>query len=301
MNSPQPFSGAGVPCTIDPPLRLAPRAAESHKGTYGRVLVIAGSTGMSGAAVLAGGAALRGGAGLVQVAVPAVCQPIVAAAEPSYLTCGLPADDTGRLTLAARQALQPLCDAATAVACGPGLGRSAELTELIVHLYGSVSKPMIVDADALHALADRRDTLPPPAAPRILTPHPGEFARLSGTDRRLAPHERADAAQQLAQRLGVVLVLKGHRSVVSDGQQRSINSTGNPGLATGGTGDVLTGVLVALLAQGLSTYDAARLGTYMHGLAGDLAAAELGQVSLIASDLLRYLPAAFQWVSGPGG
>ena len=298
MSDPLPL-GPEIPCTIEPPLRLAPRAAESHKGTYGRVLLIAGSTGMSGAAVLASLAALRSGAGLVQVAVPQPCWPIVAAAEPSFLTLPLPADDAGRISADARPLVEQSLAVATAVAIGPGLGRSSQLTELVRWLFATCPHPLIVDADALRALAELPTPAAAPPAPRVLTPHPGEFDALAGLAERPAPHQRLELATQFAARWGdrCVLVLKGHRTVIADATQSAVNSTGNPGMATGGTGDVLTGVIAALLAQGLSAWQAARLGVYVHGLAGDFAAAQTGEVSLIASDLIAALPRAFQAVA----
>lgn len=274
--------------------RLPPRTPESHKGDFGFVLITGGSTGMTGAMALSGAAALRSGAGLVQIATPRVCQPIVASFEPSYMTAALEHDAAGRISLAARDQLSQLAEKATVVACGPGLGRSEELTELVGWLYTHLKQPAVFDADALNALAKRPQVLGRPGGPRVLTPHPGEFQRLAGEDRRLPRDEAERRASELALQCGAVIVLKGHRTLITDGQQQFHNTTGNPGMATGGTGDVLTGITAALLAQKLSPLDAARLAVHLHGLAGDLAAAELGQVSLIASDLLRYLPRAFQ-------
>lgn len=281
--------------TVPPDLpRLPPRVARSHKGDYGRVLVVGGSRGMAGAAALAGIAALRSGAGLVRVAVPEVVQATVAGFEPSYMTVGLPADEEGRLCAEARPVLRAQLPWATAVAVGPGLGQSAAIGELVCDAYGSCQQPMVVDADGLNALAQRPDLLAPPAGPRVLTPHPGEFARLTGLSIAQVQHDRDGQAAHFAARWGVVVVLKGHGTCVTDGERSFVNPTGNPGMATGGTGDVLTGVLAALLAQGMPPLAAARLGVYVHGLAGDLAAASLGEVSLVASDLLRYLPEAFR-------
>ncbi len=248
---------------------------------------------MTGAVALAGMAALRGGAGLVRLAVPDACLEIVAGIEPSYMTAPLPSDRTGRIAYAALDRIVALAAGATAVGCGPGLGRSLGLTALVARLYQHLPQPMVVDADALNALAARPEILARPAGPRILTPHPGEFARLLGVDR-VPADQRQPRAVEFAARSGVVLVLKGHRTLITDGRREAINTTGNPGMATGGTGDVLTGLITALACQDLSPFDAARLGVYLHGLAGDLAAEELGQVSLIAGDLIRYLPAAFK-------
>ena len=171
------------------------------------------------------------------------------------------------------------------------MGRSLDLDQIVLRLYQEIAKPMVFDADALNALAGEPESLAHPGGPRILTPHPGEFARLIG--RKLEPELRNDAAVQLAARCGIVVVLKGHRTLVTDGARRAINTTGNPGMATGGTGDVLTGLITALCCQHLEPFDAARLGVHLHGLAGDLAAEELGQVSLMASDLIPSLAEAF--------
>ena len=212
------------------------------------------------------------------------------------MTLALPCDRHGRMAAAALPILIEAAAQATAVACGPGLGRGDALVELVGWLYQNVTQPLVIDADGLAALAQRPDVGAPAPGPRILTPHAGEFARLIGREK-ILPDERERLAREFAQRSGAVVVLKGHRTVVTDGAQLSLNTTGNPGMASGGTGDVLTGIITALLCQGLSPYDAARLGVHVHGLAGDLGAAELGQISLIASDLIRYLPKAWREVS----
>ncbi len=276
---------------IDLPL-LPPRPPDSHKGDFGLALIVGGSKGMVGAVALAGMAALRGGAGLVRVGVPKVCQEVVAAFEPSYMTVGLACDRAGRLSFDARQQVLQSADAATVVGIGPGLGRSLSLDRLVPWLYRHVDKPMVVDADALNALASRPETLGQGGGPRILPPPPGEFARLLGVAR-VPSESRVPAAVDLAARTRTIVVLKGHRTVVTDGRRQWTNSSGNPGMATGGSGDVLTGLIAALACQGLSPFDAARLGAYLHGLAGDLAEAELGQESIIARDLVRFLPNAF--------
>ncbi|MBX9791665.1 MAG: NAD(P)H-hydrate dehydratase [Pirellulales bacterium] len=278
--------------------RLPPRAADSHKGTYGRALLIGGSQGMTGAIGLAGMAALRGGAGLVQLAVPAPTLDVVASYHPCYLTVPLEADLGGRIAAAAQDPLLALAEQATAVGCGPGQGTSTALDELVGWLYVRMKAPAVFDADSLNALARRRDRTPRGGGPRILTPHPGEFARLTGMTAAQIQQQREASAVAFARQHRVTLVLKGHRSIITDGDRLAINTTGNPGMATGGTGDVLTGLIVALLCQGLSTYDAARLGAYVHGLAGDIAAARVGQIALVASDLLAHLPAAIQQAQG---
>jgi len=279
---------------------LPPRPDESHKGSFGSVLIVAGSRGMSGAAALSGQGALRGGAGLVTVAVPAGIAGIVATIEPSYLTLALPEDDGGKISrLAAAEILGRLNDR-TAAAIGPGWGKSADLTELAHVLYTSVEIPLVVDADALNALAALPAGFPKPptAAARIVTPHPGEFSRLTGTDTKTVQADRQTLAAEFARTHGVIVVLKGHETVVTDGERVAINTTGNSGMATGGTGDVLTGLITALLAQGMSSFDAAHLGVHLHGLAGDLAAAQFGKPGMIASDLPGFLGQAWRQVGG---
>jgi NAD(P)H-hydrate epimerase len=249
---------------------------------------------MAGAIALAGLATLRSGAGLVTLAVPGFVQELVASFEASYMTRGL-VDEDGRLAAPAADSILELAEGATVIAVGPGLGRDPALTTLVAKLYRKIEKPMVVDADGLFALAQTVGLLDKPAGPRILTPHPGEFERL--THERLEDDGRVAAAANLALRDSsgqTVVLLKGHETIVTDGRRFSVNHTGNPGMATGGAGDVLTGVITALLCQGLAPFEAARLGAYVHGLAGDLAAEERGQVSLIASDLIEYLPQAFR-------
>jgi NAD(P)H-hydrate epimerase len=277
---------------------LPARPDDSHKGSFGSALIVAGSRGMSGAAALAGLGALRGGAGLVRVAVPAGVQAIVAAIEPSYLTVGLDEDEDGRFGRQAAGEILKLSKHATAVAIGPGWGKSADLTDLAHTLFVNVEKPLIVDADALNALAASPAGIPAVAtdAPRILTPHPGEFARLTRTDTKTVQADREARAAEFALRHRLIVVLKGQGTVITDGETAAINTTGNSGMATGGTGDVLTGLITALLAQGMTPFDAAHLAVHLHGLAGDLAAAELGKPGMIASDIPCYLGRAWRHV-----
>ena len=295
MTEPRKTRRPRTPAPDQTPLPTLPeRPIDAHKGHFGLALLVGGSRGMAGAMGLAGMAALRGGAGLVRLAVPDVCLDTIAAFEPSYMTAPLPSDRAGRIALEARPRIVDLAGAATVVACGPGMGRSLGLDTLVAWLYTNLPQPMVVDADGLNALSARREVLAKPGAARILTPHPGEFARLLGRTGRIAPQKAEAVAINLATRLGVVIVLKGHQTCITDGKTRAINTTGNPGMATGGSGDVLTGLITALACQGLSPFDAARLGVYLHGLAGDLAAEQLGQESLAASDLVRFLPDAFR-------
>ena len=255
---------------------------------------------MSGAVSLAGLAALRSGAGLVTLAVPEVCLDVVASMAPEYMTVPLPADAEGRITVAARERLLELAESATTIALGPGLGRSKQLDQLVPALASTIDRPLVIDADGLNALASALHTsatdLSKRGTPVILTPHPGEFRRLT-RQANAVPAALRDCAPAFAQQHHAVVLLKGHRTLITDGSQSVENTTGNPGMATGGAGDVLTGIIVALLAQGLPPFAAAQLGAYVHGAAGDLAMHDVGQVSLIAGDLIRHLPAAFQSLS----
>jgi len=255
--------------------------------------LIGGSRGMSGAVALSGMAALRSGAGLVTLAVPDICLETVAAFEPSYMTTPLPCDEFGRIRSAAKDKIAELAESATCVACGPGIGRSAELKELISWMHKTLKCPIVFDADALYALAQVSTQLAEHQGPRILTPHPGEFERLAGSDE--SSRDQLEAiAREFAAACKSIVVLKGHHTLITDGLTHFHNTTGNPGMATGGSGDVLTGVITALICQGINPLDAARLGVHLHGLSGDGAAESVGKVSLIASDLINRLPSAFK-------
>jgi NAD(P)H-hydrate epimerase len=272
---------------------LPPRAPDSHKGTFGRVLVVAGSRGMSGAAILCATGALRGGAGLVHVALPADILPIVAAGNPCYMTAPLPYGDEGRLAGGTEEEVLRLAEANDVVAVGPGLGNTPAVAAVVTALLERTRKPLVIDADGLNVLHGRTDRLRGRPA-TVLTPHPGEFGRLTDTPIAAVQVRRQELAARFAGEHGVVLVLKGHGTVVTDGGRVFVNPTGNPGMATGGSGDVLGGLIAALLGQGLEPFAAAQLGVYLHGLAGDLARDDLGAPSLIATDLLAYLPRAFR-------
>jgi len=276
--------------------KLPARPADAHKGLFGTVLIIAGSRGMSGAAALAGKAALRSGAGLVRVACPQGIARIVAGFEPAYTTIALPDDPQGRIS---EQALGCVLDAVQAcdvVAMGPGIGTSHGLQTLIETLIQDSSLKLVLDADALNNLSRITRWHRKVHAQLILTPHPGEMKRVwASVCRQSQPQDRQDQAAQLAQATQSTIVLKGAGTVVTNGQSLYINTTGNPGMATGGSGDVLTGMIAALIGQGLIPLDAAVLGTHIHGLAGDLAAESLGQIALYAPDIIVSLPKA--WLS----
>lgn len=271
---------------------LPRRPVDGNKGSFGKVVVVAGSRGMSGAAVLAASAACRAGAGLVRLAVPAGILPIVAAANPCYLTAPLHENDAGQFAAEAESELAEIFRGWDVMALGPGLGRGDGVTQLVHAVLGRFDCPLVLDADGLNALEGNTTPLRGRRAPLVITPHPGEFARLSGHTIADIQTRRQQSAAEFAAEHGLVLVLKGHGTVVTDGRRIYVNTTGNPGMATGGTGDVLTGLTAALLAQGLEPFAAAVLGVHRHGLAGDLARDDLGEVGLIASDLLDYLPRA---------
>ena len=275
----------------------------SHKGDYGYVLCIGGCQGMSGAIALAGRAALTTGAGLVKCAVPGGLLPTVAALSMEIMTAPLPEDRSGRISLDAYHEIMRLSGVATVVALGPGLGRSLGLTTLVAKLYREIAKPLIVDADALNALAERTFGEPGNNTrntefPRILTPHSGEFARLLGhplpKEEPATQKERIELACSFAEKTGTIMLLKGHRTIITDGKSTTINRTGNPGMATGGSGDVLTGIIAGLAAQHLSPLEAAVSGAYLHGAAGDIAAEKLGHESLTAGTIIDAIPVAMR-------
>jgi NAD(P)H-hydrate epimerase len=230
------------------------------------------------------------------VAVPQGISAVVSAFEPSYLTAALVEDQEGKVSPAASSALLELARRNNVLAIGPGLGQGAGVSYVVRSLLGGVRKPTVLDADGLNALAEQPDCVNSLGPLAILTPHPGEFARLTRTTSEGVQANREQLAIQFSRRHRCIVVLKGYRTVVTDGERVRLNDTGNPGMATGGSGDVLTGLIAALLGQGLSSFEAAVLGAHVHGLAGDLAARELGQTALIASDLLRFLPAALRTV-----
>ena len=276
-----------------------PGTPDAHKGDFGRVLVVAGSRGMTGAAHLAGMAALRSGAGLVTIAVPASVQAIVASMAPEYLTLALPESASGEITdegldlvLAAR---------ADVIACGPGLGRGPGVAAFVRGLIERSSTPLILDADALSVLGDDSECLTGrDDRPIVITPHPGEMAGLAGIGVDDVQVNRIQVALDYAEAHQLHVVLKGYRTVVATPEGRiAINPTGNAGMATAGTGDVLTGVIAAWVAQLLDAERACRLGVFLHGAAGDLAEAEGGQSALVASDLLACLGPALRQLVAP--
>ncbi len=275
--------------------KLKPRPAGAHKGDFGKVCIVGGSVGMSGAAALAGRSALRGGAGLVRVAAPRSVLAIVASIEPCFTTIPLAEDGAGRISGKAVGAILEAVGENDAVAFGPGVGVSASLRSVLRALLEQEGLRLLIDADGLNNLAGSGDWTTGCKAEVILTPHPGEMKRLwAGLLRGPLPAEREEQAAEFARRSGAVVALKGAGTVVTDGERVYVNRTGNPGMATAGSGDVLTGVVTALMGQALSNFDAAVLGVHVHGLAGDIAAKRTGQVSLIATDIIEGLGEAFE-------
>ncbi|TDA66958.1 MAG: NAD(P)H-hydrate dehydratase [Clostridia bacterium] len=277
--------------------RLPQRLPAGHKGDYGHVLVVGGSPGMGGAAVMAATAALRAGAGLVTLGVPAPLHQAVQLRALEVMSRPLPANGEGCLS---REAVDDILTfkRASVLALGPGLSLHADSAVMVRELLPRLDCPAVIDADALNALSGHSEILPSLKQPAILTPHPGEMSRLLGVPVARVQEDRLAVAQAAAQQWQVTVVLKGARTVIATPKGHIyVNPTGNPGMATGGSGDVLTGIIAALLAQGLPAEEAAACGVYLHGLAGDLAGQDLGMAGLTATSLIEYLPLAFKEVA----
>jgi hydroxyethylthiazole kinase-like uncharacterized protein yjeF len=270
------------------------RTSDAHKGTFGRVLIVAGSTGRTGAAILAARAALRSGAGLVTVAAPASAVPIIAGGGAEWMTMPLPETPQGTVAVEALAAI--LTFRADAIAVGPGLGGGASTAAFVQGLVERSGVPLVLDADGLNALVDRTGSLTGrDDVPIMVTPHPGEMARLLGVSVSAVQHDRLGVAMEFARDHKVHVILKGHRTIVAAPSGRAaVNMTGNPGMATAGSGDVLTGMLAAWYAQLQDAASACRLSVYVHGAAGDLAAADRGQTALIAGDIIAHLGDAIE-------
>jgi hydroxyethylthiazole kinase-like uncharacterized protein yjeF len=276
--------------------RLPRRPRGGHKGTFGHLLVVAGSAGKTGAALLCASAGLRAGAGLCTLATPPEVRPLIEGRAWEVMLAEL---DPERPRDEALSALLTLASGKRALAWGPGMPTSPAAGELLRAALLVLEPPVVLDADALNHLARDPQVLAKARAKLVLTPHPGEAARLLATDVATVQADRVGSARRLADSARAVVVLKGARTIVAaPGGRAVINPTGNPGMGTGGTGDVLTGVIGALLAQGLAPFDAAALGAYVHGLAGDLARDARGEIGLNAGDLLSSLPPAFACING---
>lgn len=271
------------------------RRTTSHKGDYGRIFVLAGSRGMSGACYLASMAALRSGAGLVTVGVPESLVLPLSRKMTEAMMKELPETKEGTLSSKAYQRIQTFLKTQDVLAVGPGLSRNSETQAVIRKTILNSREPMVIDADGLNAFKGKANLLRKLWAPTVLTPHSGEFVRLFGESILKTESNRKKRASETAQKFKVVIVLKGHHTIVASPKGKVyINATGNPGMATGGSGDVLTGIIAAMLGQKIEPYKAACFGVYLHGLAGDLAAKEKGEISLVASDIIEYLPVAFR-------
>jgi hydroxyethylthiazole kinase-like uncharacterized protein yjeF len=271
---------------------LPEREPGSHKGDYGHVLIVAGSPGKAGAAILAARAAVRSGAGLVTAAVPETILQTVDLGSIESMTLGLTAGLAG-LGEGAVDAVLDAAEGKTVLALGPGLGQEPATVEAIRRIVLECPLPLVLDADGINAFAGRAADLAARRAETILTPHPGELGRLLGISTAQIQEDRVAAARGAAEETGAIVVLKGHLTLVASGTAVFVNPTGNPGMATGGSGDVLTGLIAGLIAQGLDALDATVLAVYLHGLAGDLVATRLGEMALAAGDLIEILPAAF--------
>ena len=271
-------------------VRLPHRRPDSHKGDYGRCLILAGSVGYTGAPALCARAASRMGAGLVFLGVPEPIYHIMAVKLEEEMPFPLPCDREGRLGQAAADELLRRATECDVCLVGPGLGRSLEITELVTSLIHEAKAPIVLDADGLNAIADNLNVLGEASCPMVLTPHLGEFARLGGE---LSSGDRLGTARDFAQKHGCILVLKGHRTITAlpDGTVY-INTTGSPAMAKGGSGDVLAGMIAALIGQKIPINDAVVAAVYIHGLAGDMCAAEYGEYSVTASDIIGMIPKA---------
>ncbi|MBQ8910203.1 MAG: NAD(P)H-hydrate dehydratase [Oscillospiraceae bacterium] len=264
---------------------LPERKKESHKGDYGKILLLCGSRGYTGAASLAAMGALRTGAGLVYLAVPESIYEIEAVKLLEPVVIPFP-DQDGMFSADAAEKLNALLPKMDAVLIGPGIGQSHGTLELVTAVLKTAKCPVVLDADGINVISVHKDILRERIAPTILTPHDGEFARIGGQ----VTDDRCNCAAALANDIGCIILLKGHRTVITDGNSCYINQTGNPGMATGGSGDVLAGIIVSLLGQGIMPLEAAACGAWLHGKAGDLCAQEIGQYGMLPQDMVQVLP-----------
>jgi len=281
------------------PLQLLQRSLNSHKGDFGHIFILAGSPRFSGAAVLTSLAALRCGAGLVTLGIPKSLNLAIIKIKPKeVMTLPLPETKQGTISLDSYKKINNFIKNVDILVIGPGLGQNKSTQSLVRKLISKIDKPTVIDADGINALVGHLKILLSTIDYRlstILTPHPGEMARLLGTSIKKVQLRRKDIAKKFAKDYKVTVVLKGHHTVVADDKGNLyINKTGNPGMATAGSGDVLTGMIGAFLGQGLSAFEAAKYAVYLHGKAGDLAAKEKTQLGMIASDIINKIPEAIK-------
>lgn len=278
---------------------IKPRKLHSHKGSFGRIFIAAGSVGMEGAGLLAAKAALRSGAGIVELAVPLGALDAVRGAIPVVITKGLSDDGEGCLASKSSKEILSGSDSASVLLMGPGLRNKPQVKEAVVETLINCSKPMVLDADALNAISDEPEVLLDRKESTIITPHPGEMARLMNLRTNEVQQNRLEIAESFSQKYKVIVVLKGYRTIIaSPWGETWINPTGNPGMATAGSGDVLGGVIASFLAQGMSSMEAAVSGAYIHGAAGDEAAKKYGQWGMVASDIIKYIPHTIMDIGG---
>ncbi|MFH1269972.1 MAG: NAD(P)H-hydrate dehydratase [Candidatus Omnitrophota bacterium] len=273
------------------PTLLLQRSLNAHKGTFGHIFILAGSVRFSGAAVLCASAAMRAGAGLVTLGIPkSLARPVIKIKPKEVMILPLPETEEGTLGAGGYAKIKDFAKGVNVMVIGPGLTQNKSTQVLARKVISGIDRPMVVDADGLNALTGHLDLL---RTTRILTPHPGEMARLLGISIKKVQANRKGIAQKFSRDYKVTIVLKGHNSVVADyNGNLHINKTGNPGMATAGSGDVLTGMIAAFLGQGLNAFEASKYAAYLHGLAGDLAAGEKTQIGMIASDIIDKIPAA---------
>ena len=279
-----------IPAALSP---LPTRPLDAHKGRCGRILVIAGSTGMTGAGYLASTAALRSGAGVVIWAVPRSLNQIAEALTVETITLPIPETPAGAPAMEAREILVEAAREANCVVLGPGLPVAGDTGELMRLLIPEIYPPLILDGGALTAMGDDMMIIRKRQGATIVTPHPGEMGRMIKKTPSDVQQKRMEYAKKYAKYSGAIVALKGAGSIVTNGTDDYVNASGNPGMATAGSGDILGGIIAALVGQGMTPFEAAKLGVYLHGRAGDLAAAKKGQFSLISSDMLACLPDAF--------
>ena len=263
---------------------LPDRRPNAHKGDFGRILLLCGSRGYTGAAALAARGALRSGAGLVYLGVPESIYAIEAVKLDEPVVFPLP-EEEGKLSEGAIPEVLERLSNMDAVLIGPGLGQSAGIYSVVKAVLERYCGPVVLDADGINVMAAHKDILRGRTAPTIVTPHPGEFARLGGKS-----GSRVDAAVDMARALGVIVVLKGQGTVITDGEKVYVNPTGNPGMAVGGSGDVLAGIVASFLGQGIAPLDAAACAAWVHGAAGDICAREIGQYGMLPGDMVEVLP-----------
>lgn len=276
-------------------LKIPARKEDTHKRDFGHVFVIAGSRGMTGAAYLASQAALLSGSGLVTCGIPESLSAILAVKLTEAMALSLPETKSGSLSYSSEKMILDLAEKIDVVALGPGISRHEETKKLVKGLLKKLTKPVILDADGIISIADDPDILLKRKAPTILTPHPGEASVIMWKDVKDIQANREKAASYFAKKYKVIFVLKGHKTVIANTNgDTHVNTTGNSGMSTAGVGDILTGMISSFAGQGIDPYSAAVIGVYLHGLAGDLAAKEKGQFSMIASDVLHNLPQAIQ-------